>query len=81
MRHFFESYVLVQQDIISSKEAASKFLSLPGISDLKNELESDFYSETIGSSHKWLRLSEVLEKRNPKYVYCCNFYDIYSFVF
>lgn len=31
MKHFFESYVLVQQDIFNSPEAIEKFLSLPGI--------------------------------------------------
>lgn len=68
MKHFFESYILVQQDIITSNEAVSKFLSLPGISELKPELEKDFYSESIGSSHKWIRLSDVLEKHGLKKV-------------
>ena len=76
MRHFFESYILVQQDIISSKEAAFKLLSLPGISELRSELEADFSSETVGSSDKWLRLSEVLEEKNPKQVFRHKIYDV-----
>ena len=61
MKHFFESYVLIQQDIVTSKEAANKFLSLPGISDFRHELENDFFSD-CGPLMKWHRLSEVLGK-------------------
>jgi hypothetical protein len=68
MKHFFESYILVQQDIISSNEAVCNFLSLPGINELRSELEYDFYSETNGSSLKWAKLSEVLDNRSPKQV-------------
>lgn len=59
MKHFFESYVLIQQDIITSKEAVLKFLSLPGICDIRSELENDFLSD-CGPLMKWHRLSEVL---------------------
>lgn len=69
MKHFFESYILVQQDIITSKEAVAKFLSLPGIAEISSELEKIFYDEANGSSHKWIKLSEILEKRNYKQVY------------
>jgi len=69
MKHFFESYILVQQDIITSNEAVSKFLSLPAINEIRSELEHDFYSETNGSSLKWAKLSEVLEKRSAKQVF------------
>lgn len=68
MKHFFESYILVQQDIITSNEAVKNFLSLPGINDIRSELEHDFYSEANGSSLKWTKLSEVLEKRGSKLV-------------
>lgn len=68
MKHFFESYILVQQDIISSDEATSKFLSLPGIEELRPELEKEFYSENSGSLLKWNRLCEVLENRAGKNV-------------
>lgn len=70
MKHFFESYILVQQDIITSNEAVSKFLSLPGINEIRSELEYDFYSEANGSSLKWAKLCEVLEDRNAKQVLC-----------
>ena len=69
MRHFFESYILVQQDIITSKNAVGKFLLLPGIAELRQELESEFYSEISGSSLKWNKLVEVLEKRAVNNVY------------
>lgn len=69
MKHFFESYILVQQDIITSKEAVAKFLSLPGIVEISPELEKYFYDEANGSSHKWIKLSEILEKRSSKQVY------------
>lgn len=68
MKHFFESYVLVQQDIITSNEATAKFLSLPGIEGLRSELEEEFYSETCGSLLKWNKLCEVLDKRAAKNV-------------
>lgn len=76
MKHFFESYILVQQDIITSKEAVSKFLSLPGIAEIRSELEKYFCDEANGSSHKWIKLSEILEKRNSKQV-CPVFKDIF----
>lgn len=68
MKHFFESYILVQQDIITSKEATEKFLSLPGITEIRSELEKVFCSEISSASHKWIKLSEVLDKRNCKQV-------------
>ena len=68
MKHFFESYILVQQDILTSKEAITKFLSLPVIIDFCSELQDDFYSEESGSLFKWNKLSDVLESRAPKEV-------------
>ena len=68
MKHFFESYVLIQQDIITSKEAAGKFLSLPGICEIRNELENDFFSD-CGPLMKWHKLSEVLGKHSTNQVY------------
>lgn len=70
MKHFFESYILIQQDIITSKEAAKAFLSLPGICDYKSELENDFSSD-CGPLMKWHRLSEVLEKHSSNQVSFC----------
>jgi hypothetical protein len=68
MRHFFESYILIQQDIISSNEAVSKFLSLPGIAEVKDILQQIFFDENAGSSFKWQKLEEALEQRLPKQV-------------
>lgn len=67
MKHFFESYVLIQQDIITSKEAAIKFLSLPGICDIRSELENDFLSD-CGPLMKWHRVSEALGKYSTNQV-------------
>ena len=68
MRHFFESYILIQQDILTSKISIEKFLSLPGIIDLSPELSTLFYDENTSSLVKWQFLAEVLETRMAKKV-------------
>lgn len=68
MRHFFESYVIIQQDIFTSKEAKSRFLSIPFISDFSSDILKLWASDDLDPLVQWHRLSDFLDEKAPKKV-------------
>lgn len=80
MKHFFESYVLIQQDIITSNEASEKFLSLPRIREFRSELEKYFLSDN-GPLFKWHKLAEVIGNHSSDQVYNFECFNVFNNLF